>query len=151
MLRLGSLLLLVGSIGLFPVTASAHHHDAKNEDLVIAVDRNPGFVSADSVKTMDLYRFTIARNGDWEFKPSKGEAKKGKLAADDLTKWVQDVEEAGLYGVPSNPELGARDEPFLEITVDTWGRKAKIRMRPAEKVAKAIEKKIVELLKPDEK
>ena len=48
----------------------------------------------------------------------------------------------------SNPKLGAADEPYMDITVQTKGKKTQVRIRLEEKLSQAIEKKIVEVAKP---
>lgn len=152
MIRPGSLLLLLllGSMGFVAVAESAgpHYVTNKNDAFVIAVDRSAGFRA--EAEAIDYYRFTVAGNGDWEFTPLKGEAKKGKLGADDLDKWVRDIEDGGLYTVESNPELGSRDEAYMDITVNIMLKKTQVRIQLAEKLSQAIEKKIVEMVKPSE-
>src|SRR4051794_26884965 len=150
MFRLGSLLLFVGSMGFVPVTESASPHYVNNNDeaFVIAVERSAGFTNPAQAKAIDHYRFTVAKNGNWEFKPQNAEARKGKLGADDFNRWVKDIEDGGLYEVESNPELGALDEPYMDITVNIKEKKTQVRIRLAEKLSQAIEKKIVEVVKP---
>jgi hypothetical protein len=98
-------------------------------------------------------RFTVAKDGSWEFKPQGGASKKGKLSAEVLNKWVKEIEDAGLYRVKSDPLLGDTaesylDRSFMDITVQAKGKKAQVRILLGEKVSQAIEKKIVELAKP---
>lgn len=151
MFRIESLLLLVGLMGFAPVTESAGSHYVNNNDdaFVIAVERSAGFTNPARAKAIDHYRFTVARNGDWEFKPQNGEAKNGKLRADDLNRWVKDIEDGGLYEVESDPELGALDEPYMDITVNTREKKTQVRIRLAEKLPQAVEKKIVGVVKSE--
>ena len=128
----------------------ARPHYVMNGDdaFVIAIQRGAGFIFR--AKAIDYYRFTVAENGNWEFTPLKGGAKTGKLGADDLEKWVKDIEDGGLYTVDSNPDLGALDEPYMDITVNTNEKKTRVRIRLAEKLSQAIEKKIVEIVKPSD-
>jgi hypothetical protein len=148
--RLGALLLLVGSMGFLPVTESARPHYVTNNDdaFVIAVERSAGFTNPARAKAIDHYSFTVANDGNWEFKPQKGEAKKGTLRADDFNKWIKDIEDGGLYRVKSNPELGALDEPYMDIAVRTKEKKTQVRIRLAEELSQAVEKKIVEVVEP---
>ncbi len=152
MIRLGSLLVFLASIGFVSVAETPHADDVKQHDegIVIAIDRSAGFTSAEHIQPIDHYRFTIVQDGHWEFKPVKGEAKKGRLDADDLHQWVKDIEDGGLSEVESDPMLGALDEPYMDITVDTSGKKTRVRIRLAEKLSQAVEKKIVEVVKPSE-
>jgi hypothetical protein len=136
MFRLGSLLLLLGSM-FVPMTS-------KNDAFVIAVDRSAGMRGG---KAIDHYRFKVDEKGNWEFTPLKGEARMGKLGADELDKWIRDIEDGGLYTVRSNPDLGALDESFMDITVNTGEKKTRVRIPLADRLSRAIEKKIVEVVK----
>jgi hypothetical protein len=151
MIRLGSLLVLMASMGFVAVTDPAYAADAKKKDdaFVINIERGAGFTNPELTKPIDHYRFTVAKDGSWEFKPQKGESKKGKLGADDLNKWLKVIEDGGLDKVKSNPRLGATDEPYMDITVQTKDKKTQVRIRLEEKLSQAIEKKIVEVAKPD--
>src|ERR1044071_7805857 len=113
MSHLGSLLLLVGAMGLAPATDSARPSSADNKDgtFVLISQRSAGFIPASS-KAIDFYKFTVTKDGDWEFIPLNGEAKKGTLGVDDFNQWLENIEDGGLYEVESDPELGARDEPY---------------------------------------
>ena len=44
--------------------------------------------------------------------------------------------------------LGAHDEPYMDITVQTKDKKTRVRIGLSEKLSQAIEKKIVEVAKP---
>jgi len=149
MIRLGSLLVLMASIGFVSVTEVPNADDVKTKDdgIVIAIDRSAGFTNPELTKPIDHYRFTVIKDGSWEFKPQKGESKKGKLGAEDLNKWLKAIEDGGLDKVESNPMLGALDEPYMDITVQTK-KKTQVRIRLSEKLSQAIEKKIVEVAKP---
>jgi len=148
MFRLGSLLLLMGSMGFVTEPARPHYVMNKNDAFVIAVDRSAGFKG--HAEPIDYYRFTVDAKGNWEFKPLKGEARMGKLGAEDLDKWVRDIEDGGLYTVESNPDLGARDESYMDITVNTRGKKTQVRIPLTDKLSQAIEKKIVEVVMPSQ-
>ena len=140
MIRLAPLLMFMASIGLVSVTSAA--------DIVIAIDRSAGFTNSELTKPMDHYRFTVVKDGSWELKPLKGESRKGTLGAEDLDKWLEAIEEGGLDTVESDPMLGALDEPYMDITVQTRNKKTRVRIRLSEKLSQAIEKKIVEVAKP---
>jgi hypothetical protein len=114
---------------------------------VIAIQRSNGFDVA-PCKPTSHYRFTVARDGSWEFMPLKGESKKGKLNAADLNKWVKEIENGGLYKVKSDPLLGAKDAPFMDITVQVKGMTTRVVIELEDRLSQAIEKKIVELAGP---
>jgi hypothetical protein len=144
MIRLGSLLLFMASIGFVSVTEALYADDVMKNDLriVIAIDRSAGFKNPEVTTPMDHYRFTVLKDGSWEFKPLKGESRNGELGAEDLDQWVKDIEDGGLYRVESNPELGALDESYMDITVQTWEKKTQVRIRLSEELSQAIEKHI---------
>ena len=149
MIRLGSLLVFVASMGFVSVTDSAYADDVKKDDaFVIAIERGAGLTAPNRTRPIDHYRFTVAKDGSWDFKPQRGESKKGKLGADDLSKWVKDIEDGELGKIKSNPRLGAADEPYMDITVPSKGKKTQVRIRLEEKLSQAMEKKIVEVVKP---
>ena len=138
---------LLAGIGLFLVVpALATDKTEADDTFVIAIARSSGFVTPDGPITH--YRFTVAKDGSWEFKPQEGESKKGKLSADDLNQWVKAIEDGGLYKVKSDPLLGARDAPFMAITVQARDKETRVTIPLEEKLSQAIEKKIVELAKP---
>lgn len=151
MIRLASLLTLMISMGSVRVTGSAQAGDEKKNDdgLVIAIERGAGLTPPDRTRPIDHYRFSVAKDGSWEFKPTqKGETKKGKLGADDVNKWVKDIEAGGLHKLKSNPRLGAADESYMDITVRTKDKRTQVRILLEEKLAQAIEKKIIAVAKP---
>lgn len=151
MIRLRSLLALMASIGFVSVTDAVYADDVKKNDdgIVIAIDRSAGNKDPELTKPIDYYRFTVVKDGSWEFKPLKGESKKGKLGAEDLNKWLEAIEDGGLDTVKSNPSLGALDESYMDVTVQTKDEKTRVRILLSEKLSQAIEKKIVEVAKPD--
>jgi hypothetical protein len=148
MIRFGLLLVLAGSPGLVAVTKAASGGGPKRADdaFVLALQRGGGFVNPDK-EPLAHYRFTVARDGSWEFRPLKGEARKGKLRADDLNKWLKEIKAGGLDKLKSNPSLGAADEPFLDITIRTRDSKEQKRIPLQEKVAQAIDRKVLGLAK----
>jgi hypothetical protein len=118
-----------------------------DDAFVIAIERSAGSgVAPDG--PISHYRFTVAKDGSREFKPQKGESRKGKLSADDLKQWVKTIEDGGLYKVKSDPLLPAKDADFMIITVQAKGKKTRVTIPLGEKLSQAIEKKIVELVKP---
>ena len=126
---------------------SAQNPVNRNDAFVIFVDRGAGLPP--QPKAIDHYRFTVAENGNWEFKSHfSRETTKGRLGADDLKKWVKDIEHGGLHEIESNPELGALDESYMDITVNTNEKRTQVRIPLAEELSQAIEKKIVEVVKP---
>ncbi len=150
MIRLGSLLVLIASIGFVSVTDAAYADDVKKNDdgIVMAIDRSAGNKDPDFTEPIDYYRFTVVKDGSWQFKPLKGESRKGKLGAEDLNKWLEAIEDGGLHTVKSNPSLGALDESYMDVTVQTKYEKTRVRILLLEKLSQAIEKKIVEVAKP---
>jgi hypothetical protein len=118
-----------------------------DDSLVIAVVRSDGGEVAPTGPTTH-YRFTVAKDGSWEFVPQKGTPKKGKLSADDLSKWVKEIEDGGLYKVKSDPYRPATDASFMGIAVRSKGKKTRVVIALEEKLSQGIEKKIVELAKP---
>ena len=138
--------LLTGIWLFLPVLALAADKTEADDAFVIVIASSGGFVAPDGPITH--YRFTVAKDGSWEFKPQEGESKKGKLSADDLNQWVKAIEDGGLYKVKSDPLLGARDAPFMAITVQARDKETRVTIPLEEKLSQAIEKKIVELAKP---
>lgn len=148
MIRLGSLLVLMASIGFVSVTEALYAGDVKRDETVLAIYRSAGMKHPDRMKPMDSYEFTIAADGDWQFKPRKGHPGAGTLDAEDFDQWLEAIED-GLETVASDPTLGALDESFLDITLLTRDEKIQVRIFVLEELAQAIEKKIVELAKPE--
>jgi hypothetical protein len=148
MIRVGLLLVLVGSIGLLSLPSVAPGGGPKKAvAAVIALQRGGGFV--DPAKSpLAYYWFTVAKDGAWELKPLKGETKKGKLGTADVNKWVKEIEDGGFHKLKSNPALGAADEPYMDITIQAEGKKEQRRIPLGAKLAQAIEKKVFELIKP---
>ena len=158
MVNLGSLLLLVGSI-IVPITQPARPLCAMNIDNPVLIQR-PMYIDLAFVihrsaglkipaKAFDYYEFTVRKNGNWEFTAPNCKTKRGKLDADDLDEWVKDIEDGGLYEVESNPELGALDEAYMDIAINTWPKETRVRIHLAEKLSQRIEKRIVELVEPE--
>lgn len=148
MIRVG-LLLLLGSMVMGSTTNSvdADHAKKANDDFVIAISRQQG--NARPVSPTVHYEFTVAKDGSWKFTPVEGKAKQGKLNADDLNKWLQEIANGGFGKLISNPKLGQADEPYMDITIQAKGKTERKRVRLLEKLAQAIEKKIIEIASPD--
>ena len=149
MIRCGFLLAVAGSMGLYAGTTAATTHQEKQagDGLVLTLQRSGGFVPPDKFP-LAHYQFTVAKDGSWELKPAKGEVKKGKLAADDVTKWLKAIDDGGFDKLKSNPSLGAADEPFMDITVQGKDKKQQKRIPLQEKLAQTLEKKVLELAGP---
>src|SRR5262245_55357761 len=96
MIRVGVLLVLVGSMGFLshPSVASAEV-PKKAPAAVLAIQRGGGFVDP-ARSPLAYYWFTVAKNGAWEFKPLKGETKKGTLAPDDVNRWAKEIKDGGF-------------------------------------------------------
>ena len=149
MTRLASLLLFMATIGFALYADEVMEDDPR---IVIDIYRSGGFKNPDRIQPMEFYRFTVLKEGSrelsWKLEPLKGESRKGTLSAKELDQWLANTE-GRFYEVLSDPELGALDEPYMQITVQTW-KKTKVRIRVTEKLSQAIEKDIVELARPDE-
>jgi hypothetical protein len=150
MIRIGFLGTLVGLMSLNFVTDAASADDpAKVDDTpVITIERRGGFIDL-AQNPLANYRFTVAKDGAWELKPGSGKSRKGKLDTDAVIKWVKEIEEKGFAKLKSNPALGAADESYMDITIQAKDKKDQKRIPLEEKLAQAIEKKVVELAKPD--
>jgi hypothetical protein len=61
---------------------------------------------------------------------------------------VKEIKEGGFDKLKSNPSLGAADEPYMDITLQVNDKKECKRIPLQEKLAKAFEKKVVELARP---
>jgi hypothetical protein len=140
--------LLLSGICLSLAAPAQAEDKAKADDaFVIAIDRSAGSdVAPDG--PISHYRFTVAKDGSWEFKPREGKSKKGKLSADDLNQWVKTIEDGGLHKVKSDPLLPAKDADFMIITVQAKDKKTRVTIPLGQKLSQAIEKKIVEIAKP---
>jgi hypothetical protein len=150
MIRIGFLGILVG-LSYLIIVASAPSADepAQSEDAaVITIERSGGFVDP-AQNPLANYWLTVAKDGAWELKPGRGTSRKGKLDTDAVTKWVKEIEEKGFAKLQSNPALGAADESYMDITIQAKGKKEQKRIPLDEKLAQAIEKKVVELAKSD--
>src|SRR5262249_61203145 len=132
---------------LSPLARHATADDPKRGDdaIVSVIERGGGFVDPGKDPSAH-YQFTVAKEGSWEFKPLKG-SKKGKLKADDLKKWVKEIEDGGLAKLKSNPSLGAADESYMDITLLVNDKKEQKRIPLEEKLAQALDKKVLELAK----
>ena len=130
-------------IGLFlAVSALAADKPKADDAFVIAIVRFSGGDGG------SFDRFTVAKDGSWEFKPQGGTSKKGKLSAEDLKKWFKEIEDAGLDTVKSDPQRGANDASFMDVSVQAKGKKTRVRITLKEKLSQVIEKKIAESTKP---
>lgn len=147
MIRFGSLLVFVASMGLVAVTDAAYADDVRDGRIVLAIYRSAGYTIPERMKPMDQYQFTVVKDGSWEFRPQKGQSKTGKLGAEELDEWLEAIED-GLDEVHSSPTLGALDDPFMDIAVQTRDGKAQVRISVVEELAQAIQRKIVEVAKP---
>jgi hypothetical protein len=150
MIRIGNLMTFVSLMLLsYVATAASADERAKRDDaLVLTVERSGGFVNPEQ-NPFANYRFTVARDGAWELKPGRGTSKKGKLETDAVTKWLKDIEDKGFAKLESNPALGAADESYMDITIQAKDKKQQKRIPLEEKVAQAIDKKVLELAKAD--
>src|SRR5262249_25652719 len=150
MIRIGFLGMLVGlmSLNFFTDAASADDPAKADDAPIITIERSGGFVDP-AQNPLANYRFTVAKDGGWELKPGRGKSKKGKLDPDAVTKWLKEIEEKGFDKLKSKPALGAADESYMDITIRAKNKKDQKRIPLEEKLAQAIEKKVVELAKPD--
>jgi len=150
MIRIGYLVTLVSLTHLsYVTTAEPVDERAKRDDApVLTVERSGGFVDP-AQNPLANYGFTVARDGAWELKPGRGTSKKGKLDTEAVTKWLKDIEDKGFAKLQSNPALGAADESYMDITIQAKDKKEQKRIPLEEKLAQAIDKKVLELAKPD--
>src|SRR5262245_35411720 len=147
MFRVEFVLVLAGVTGLLCRFGAASAEGPKKADAaVIVIERGGGFVDP-ARSPLAHYWFTVAKDGTWELKPLQGDSKKGKLGADDVSKWVKTIKDGGFDQLKSNPALGAADEPYMDITLRVNDKKERKRIPLDEKLAQGIEKKIVEIAK----
>lgn len=137
-------LVFMATMGFVSVTEAASAGDMKSLDIVIDIHRSAGFTNPERDKPIDHYEFTVVKDGRWELKPRKGESRKGELSAEELSTWLEAIDR-GLDDVESDPMLGAADESFMDVTVQTRDGKDRVRIRLTERLSQAIEKNIVEL------
>jgi hypothetical protein len=139
---------LLGAAGLLHLTGAAPAADTKKAaGAVIAIQRGGGFVNVDQ-NPLAHYSFTVAKDGAWEFLPAKGASIKGKLGADEVPKWLKALDDGGFRKLRSEPALGAADEKYMDITVRDDAGKQQKRIRLEEKLAQALDKKILSLARP---
>ena len=150
MIQIRFLVILVGLMALTIVAsaASAEEPAQRQDAAVITIERSGGFVDP-AQNPLANYQFTVAKDGAWELKPGRGTSRKGKLDTDAVTKWLKEIEEKGFDKLKSKPALGAADESYMDITIRAKDKKDQKRIPLEEKLAQAIEKKVVELAKPD--
>jgi hypothetical protein len=137
-------LLLVVSLGL--TTADEAKKPASG--FVIALQRSGGGFF-DPRNPLAQYGFKASKDGSWEFKGADGKVKKGKVKPDVLDKWAKEIKDGGFDKLKHDPALGAADQPFMDITILVKGKTERKRIPLGEKLARAIEKKVVEVVKPD--
>jgi hypothetical protein len=134
-------LVLTGMCFLLAASAPAAAKPKADDTFVLAFERSRGGDGA------DVDRFTVAKDGTWKFTPQSGKAQNGKLSVADLHHWVKEIEDGGLHKVKSDPGLGGTDGSFMDITVHVGEKKTRVRISLREKLAKSIDKKIVDLVK----
>ena len=97
---------------------------------------------------VEHYSFTLAEDGTWEWRFGvfqKRGVKSGTLKADEVPRWIKEIEKGGFHQLESNPELGNADESFIDITILTKDRQTQKRISFGEKLAKAIHEKVIEV------
>lgn len=147
MIRVRFLLVLVSAMGVLSLPSVAAAEGPKKAGAaVIAIQRGGGFVDP-ARSPYAHYWFTVAKDGAWELKPLKGDSRKGKLGTD-VNKWAKEIKDGGFDELKSNPALGAADESCMDITIQVNGKKEQKRIPLQEKLAQAIEKKVLELARP---
>jgi hypothetical protein len=135
------LLLLVASVGL----AAEEKKPAAGGFVLVLQRSGGGFFNPKD--PLAQYGFKVGKDGGWEFKGTDGKVKKGKIKADALEKWLKDIKDGSFDKLKHNPALGAADQPFMDITITVKGKTERKRISLGEKLAKAIEKKVVEVVK----
>jgi hypothetical protein len=154
MIRFALLLTAVGSVGFLPIGGTVDAEGAKKaaDAYALTIVKGGGLPPPGSPDAeLAHYRLTVAKDGSWEFRFGvfgKGKVKKGKLGADELQRWIKDIEAGGFHKLESNPKLGAADESFMDITIRARGEKTQKRISLGEKLSQAIHKKVIALTKP---
>lgn len=141
------ILLVAVSAGLILVSGAAHADGAKKAgDFALVLQRSGGGL-IDEKNEFSQYEFKLAKDGNWEFKSGRNPARKGKMVAKDVAKWVKSIQDGGFDKLKSNPALGAADEPFMDITLQVKGKNEQKKVALKEKLVGAIEKKLAEVVK----
>lgn len=135
-------------MGTFAGTTTATAAERADAAIVLTLERSGGFVDPDK-NPLAIYQFTVAKDGTWELKPARGKTMKGKLGREQLTKWLKEIEDGGFARLKSNPALGAADETYMDITIQDKDKKEQKRIPLQEKLAQAIDKKVLELARSD--
>jgi hypothetical protein len=144
---------MAAAFGMACLTAVAEGRSAdepkKKGDAVIEIKRISGF-SLDP-KAISVYTFVVAKEGNWEFKEvteadKVGKQVKGKLSNNNLQKWAKEIEDA-LAKVKPKEKWGT-DDPYMVITVRSDGRTTEMKVAWEDRLAQAIETRIVEIAKP---
>jgi hypothetical protein len=125
---------------------AASREEEKDDGSVIAIHRGGGFVDPCRMPFAH-YWMKVMKGGAWEVKPLKGESRKGKLTDAGVKELMKMITAGGFDKLKSNPALGAADEPYLEISIVSDGKKVTKRIRLEEKLAEALDRKVTELAK----
>jgi hypothetical protein len=145
----------MGSVGLVPIIAGrANGADLKKADAyALEIVRGGGLIPPGAPNAeLSHWRFTVAKDGSWEFRFGvfgKGGVKKGKLSADELRRWIKDIEDGGFHKLVSNPRLGGADDSYMDISIRVKEEKTRKRISFAEKLSQAVHKRVFELAKPE--
>lgn len=147
-------MIAVGSVAFLLIGDRVNVAGEKKADDAIALEivRGGGLPPPDAPNAeLAHWRFTVAKDGSWEFRfgaSGKGGVKKGKLGADELQRWIRDIEDGGFHKLKSNPRLGGADESFMDISLRTKGEKTQKRIGMGERLPQTIHKKVFDLTKP---
>jgi WD40 repeat protein len=114
-----------------------------DDAFLVAIRRHGAFEKPFCFES-SFYLFTVAEDGTWEFMPSRGEAKKGKLSAAGLKKWIKDLDNEGFYQLEM--QVGEADSPYLVVTVKAAGKKTAKTLLPNDRFSRAVEKQILDLI-----
>lgn len=137
-----AVLVAVGTVGV----ALAQEPKA-DPTAVVVLERSGGNFADPKATPPSHYGFTLGKDGAWELKYGQNQMKKGKLEADAVAAWVKAVQDGGFAKLKSNPALGAADEPFLDVTLRVGDKAERKKIRLEEKLAQALDKKVVEVVK----
>lgn len=150
---------LNGLVGIAPATVENINQPAADtkkaiDTYTLVIMRGGGLPPPNAPHAeFEHYSFTVAMDGGWEFRSGifgKRGFKKGKLNADELQRWIKDIEDRGFHKLKSNPNLGGADESFIDITIRSRGEKTQKRIGIEENLFKAVTKKVIELTKTAE-
>ena len=97
------------------------------------------------------YVFTAGKDGKWEFRYGvfeKRGIKSGPIGTAELKRWIKDIEHDGFHRLESNPNLGAADEGYLDVTILSEGKQFQKRINMGENLSHSIHKRVIDVTRP---